>query len=315
MAPPLYFALRVLAFATPVLLVAGVFEVAMRTIPHDFVVRRERLAANAAPIETLVLGSSHTYKGIDPSLLGGRAYSLAYLSQSYAEDLALLRAYEAELSSVRRIVLPLSYPSPYHRLAASPEDWRLNYYTAGYGLCPPRPRYALALTTWSPKQLAIRLWEHYRNDAPALRADAATGFILPEARTRAEDVGADAAGAVERHTYHPDADRRYLDDNRRDLRAILDWARERGAVVALVSVPTHASYYGRLDSTQLALARQIGREAGEQSHVGYLDAFSRADFGPGDFDDADHLSLQGARRFTPVVDSLLDALETRGARR
>lgn len=69
---------------------------------------------------SLVLGSSHAFYGINSAVLGADFYNLASVSQSYFEDLAVLRAVLLS-RSVKSVVVPISYASNNYYLSGSAE--------------------------------------------------------------------------------------------------------------------------------------------------------------------------------------------------
>jgi hypothetical protein len=50
----------------PILFFFLVLEIAIRKTPNDYQLKKEYLDKNAAEINTLILGSSHTFYGLNP---------------------------------------------------------------------------------------------------------------------------------------------------------------------------------------------------------------------------------------------------------
>ena len=68
------------------LLVLG--EIVVRGIPTPYSYKAAWLREHGAAVNTLVLGSSHTYYGIRPDALGDSVFNLANVSQTPEYDLA-----------------------------------------------------------------------------------------------------------------------------------------------------------------------------------------------------------------------------------
>ena len=66
---------------------------------------------------SFVLGSSHTFYGIDSKLLDGNVYNFASISQSLMEDYAILSHIR---NPIKRIIIPISYFTNWHYLYKTP---------------------------------------------------------------------------------------------------------------------------------------------------------------------------------------------------
>jgi hypothetical protein len=65
----------------------------------------------------LVLGSSHTFYGIDSKLLNGNVFNFASTCQSLMEDFSILKHIE---NPIERVIIPISYFSNWHYLYKTP---------------------------------------------------------------------------------------------------------------------------------------------------------------------------------------------------
>ena len=308
--------MRLGTFALPLLGAMLLGEIGLRAIPHDFESRASDLEALGAEIEVLILGNSHAFRGVNPSQLSSPAYNLAYVSQSYPEDLALLQTYGEDMTQLRAVVLSLSYPSPYHVLAASPEDWRLKDYARHYsldGLKLPL-RYRSEVLSTAPRLQVRRAIDYYLK-GEAHGASGLRGFARQRhRRATAEEIEESGAGAAERHSYAlGDADAlAHQRTATAALEAMVTWAEASGLAVVLTTVPTHPAYHTRLEPTQVSSVRTLGeRLAAGCRRCVYIDALADGGYGAGDFRDGDHLSAAGATKFTAVVDSALATLDVR----
>ncbi|MDE6682021.1 MAG: hypothetical protein K2J87_01180, partial [Muribaculaceae bacterium] len=94
------------------LLVTGLLligEFIVRSIEPPYSYKAEWLRKNGDKINTLVLGSSHTYYGVNPSILGDSAFNLANISQTPEYDFALLKEFHPYMKNLKRVILPVSY--------------------------------------------------------------------------------------------------------------------------------------------------------------------------------------------------------------
>ena len=116
------FITRVLIFITPIVTLCLATELLLRNIPNDYKYKRQTLDDNAESIETLILGSSPFYYGIDPEYMGNHTYNAAYVSQTLEYDHALFKKYVKWLKHLKTLILPADYFSLYLSLDKSIES-------------------------------------------------------------------------------------------------------------------------------------------------------------------------------------------------
>ena len=88
----------------------------------------------------LILGSSHSFFGIDSKLIEGSWFNLASTSQSFMEDFAIIQFCEQKKLHLKGIILPISYFSNWHYLYKTPiggEQLRVFDYTYAYNIKYP----------------------------------------------------------------------------------------------------------------------------------------------------------------------------------
>ncbi len=94
------------------LLTAALFligEIVARSMPSSYSYKHNWILKNGDHISTLILGSSHTYYGLRPNLLGDSVFNLANVSQTPEYDLYLLKTYLPCMPNLKRIIFPVSY--------------------------------------------------------------------------------------------------------------------------------------------------------------------------------------------------------------
>ena len=80
------FLITILAFFIPVLFVLVGLEYIVRKAPNEYQYKAQWMEKNADRVETLILGTSHAFYGINPSYLGPNAFSLAASAQCLQYD-------------------------------------------------------------------------------------------------------------------------------------------------------------------------------------------------------------------------------------
>ena len=88
------FWLHILKIILPIFIFFLVLEIAIRKIPNDYQLKKVYLDKNASKINTLILGSSHSFYGINPEYFSKHTFNAAYVSQTLDLDDELLQIYK-----------------------------------------------------------------------------------------------------------------------------------------------------------------------------------------------------------------------------
>jgi hypothetical protein len=243
----------------------------------------------------LILGSSHTFFGINSTLLDGPWFNLASISQGFREDYAiLLRAEENELP-VSRIILPVSYFSNGYYLSESPlegERKRCLDYSHAYGINYP----FLGIPTWYAYYVGM-IKDMFKRDK-IHRFDSSGNLV--ESCAASDTMLNNAVQAYREHASSSDFSRchPYLD-------SIITHCTRKNIQIYLLVMPFSRSYLQLMDSTSFNAFLAGIRARYAQYPVSILD--ERATFSTQNpdeyFRDADHLSSCGRDSFSVYLNS------------
>ena len=154
---------RIACFVLLLFVPAAVGEVYVRSLPNPAKSKHEYLTKHSTEIETLILGSSHTYYGINPELLGNHAYSAALSSQTLRYDDYIFHAYP--FPQLQAVILPISDFSFYEELEGTKSWFVANRYRL-YMSCDIHPCYSVynwEITSFRSFVEKLRtLWEPMR---------------------------------------------------------------------------------------------------------------------------------------------------------
>ncbi|WP_279157961.1 DUF1574 family protein, partial [Parabacteroides goldsteinii] len=114
--------------------------------------------------------------------------------------------------------------------------------------------------------------------------------------------------AAKRHTLN---NRKNLDDNLKYLHKIIQFCEDKQIQLILVTTPTWHSYYEHLDKHQLDQLLSTAKELdNNHENVFYFNFLKDDRFNDNDFKDGDHLSEEGAEKFTKILkDSIRHKLD------
>lgn len=295
---------NILRFSCIFIVLLGLCEGAMRLLPSVYADKDRALRARAQGIETLILGSSHAYYGLDPAELGTEAFNLANVSQSPEYDLALLLRYDSLMPALKRIIVPISYftfrdPA----LEQGPEWQRAIPYKVEMHL-PLHPDLSIYNLELADLERTRGRLSNLVLRKPSNTCDSlgmGLGFDTAHRDPHWQDGGRARAA---KHSAPPSAER--YETVMATLRRLIAHAEARGCEVVLITTPGWPTYYNNFDPQQeQEMRRGIAELTRAGKHVRYLDFLHDPRFTERDFYDTDHLSDIGAHKLSRILaDSL-----------
>ena len=302
---------RLAVFALPLLLGWGVLEWGMRRVPNSNSEKRDRLAAMAGDVETLVLGSSEAYYGIAAGEFSSPAFNLANNSQTLYYDDQILARVLPSLPKLRRVLIPISYFTLYYQLYDHDEDWRQYGYAQEWGIPPARSADRWDLRMWSrvalyaPRVALAAARARFRTNL-APETDAHGWYEVRDDLKVTWDLSAAwCAEPLARHhswmkLVHEPLALASLEDILRQLRS-------RNVEAVLITTPVWPTYEAGMRPTYAERTATTIRRLQREYGVRYLSFRHEPRLHEEDFHDCGHLNARGARRFTHMLEAALDA--------
>jgi hypothetical protein len=281
--------------------VVGV-EYILRKIPNIYLYKNQYLSNNSHNIEILILGSSHSFFGINPNYFSRRAFNAAHVSQSFNYDYFIFDKYKDKMTNLKTIILPISYFSLFTTLEDGIEHWRVKYYAIYYD-CEYHHelKYHYEIINQKPAAVLKKIYSYQKG---AINIDAnELGFGLRYTTDRQSNLIASGLRAAKRHTAK---NFDFLELNMRFLKKLVAESETRGVAVFLFTPPARNSYIANLNKNQLSLMKSsIVNIVKNNPHVEYYDFMRDDRFINDDFKDADHLNGIGAKKLTQLIDRLI----------
>jgi hypothetical protein len=298
------FVKRFSIFAIPILIILLLQEYGVRQIPNSYKLKTHYLNDRSAMVETLILGSSHSFYGVNPLFLDSKAFNASNVSQSPDIDFAILKSYEDHFEQLKTVVIRLSYDTLFEQLKDSPEDWRLKDYKIYTDIkFDYKFKHNFEILSIGGSRILKVFKNYYLNDKSLLNCDSlGWGNDLSDR----PDTNLEIAGisAAKRHTIK---NWELVGTNIKVLRELNDWCAKRGVRVILVTLPAYKSYSTNLDKDQLNKMIEVGTELdSEFNNCTYYNFMTHKDFTKDDFYDADHLSPTGAYKFSLIMNNLIE---------
>lgn len=299
-----------LTLVLPVLVMLISYEYLYRTMPNAYKVKDGYLSHKAADIETLILGSSHTFFGIDPSYFSRPAFNAANVSQDLKYDWFILNKYMTTEQALKQIILPVSYFTFFGLVRSSEEAWRIRKYQIYMG-ARDYPFYDIRYNT-EFAHLGDRGCLNYYLRSLNAYSCTALGMGNAYARSkRSPDWEKSGVIAANRHTVWNKMNslniERRIKENLSYLDSIMMYCHSKHVQLLLITPPTWHTYYENLNAGQLnrmySLINQIVRG---KSDVKYLNLLKDSRWNENVFYDADHLNEYGAQKLAEILDQYLN---------
>ncbi len=301
------FIVKLLVFLSPILILAVGMELLLRCVDNSYKYKSTYMKTRGGSINTLIMGSSHSFYGIDPDYLSGDAFNLSHPSQTLEFDEKLILKYENQLTSLKTLYLPISMFTLYGRLEDSVENWRENNYSLYYGI---HTGYGLGqyIELFARKfkiNVGILYAYYLKGEQDLVCSRLGWGIAYSPGKMRDLELTAD--DAVRRHTnfnIHSPKYREIFEENVATLKRIISWADKRNVKVILLTLPAYKTYRenphlnSEVVERTIETAESVARTFG---NCDYLNLYDSDSFTIADFYDADHLNHDGAEKLTRIL--------------
>ena len=294
------FVAKLIIFLSPIVLLLGFVEHRLTQIPTGYKTKRMYLERNIDKAQVIITGSSHSYYGIKPQMLGAPAFSIAYVSQDIYYDTRILLKYLSQAKNAKVVIVPISYSTLENMLEDSPEAWRTSYYYRFWDIPHASTRFRIAdhsyIALYGPQQARSFLWSGVPVVGPEAMDE--SGGTAGLGNTNPATV-MDASPTIKRHNAGMKVE--YARQNGHYLEELFDALKARGIHIVIITTPTFHSYYDNLNPAAYGLMQQEIEELRRKYGLEYRNYLKDSRFTLADFSDCDHLSTAGAEKFSQIL--------------
>lgn len=305
---------KTLTCLLPILVVALMMEILLRMIPNDYTNKRQFLDKHASEIQTLILGSSHTFYGLNPVYFSTKTYNAAYISQSVNLDYEIFMKYCGQYKKLKTVIVPVSYFSLFEQLEDESERWREKDYVIYCGIHKSKSikDYSEVLSNRLDVNTE-RLISYYLKKEPNT-SGSEFGWGTNYNSSKQKDLVESSLIAAKRSTVaNPDSPeiRKIFKENQQDLSLIIKWCEQHSVRVLILTPPAYRAYRENLDPKQLKKTISDTKTiCSKFKNCLYLDLLDDDRFTAADFYDGDHLSEVGAKKLSLIVNDRINHWET-----
>lgn len=299
-------------FLLPFLGVALSMEILLRNIPNNYSFKKEYLDKHSNEIETLILGSSHSFYGCNPDFFSSRTFNAAHVSQSLNYDYEIIKKYQDDLHNLKTIILPISYFTLYSKLEIGSESWRVKNYVIYYDMNVFNSVFdCFEILGNQPKVNLKRLYDFYiKANSDYNISCSELGWGTQCKSENAKDLIKTGKTASERHTredIHSEDHNNIFNDNKLILNSIIKWCNMRNVKVLLLTPPAFETYRQNINIEQYNITTKTANDfALKYQNCIYVNLFDDTNFVARDFYDADHLSEIGAKKLSGLIDKKIN---------
>ncbi len=293
---------KTVVIALPLLFVWISMEVILKQIPNDYRYKASYLNKNAENIEVIVLGSSHSFYGVNPIFFERNAFNMAHVSQSLDYDFMLFDKYKYKFKNLKAVYISISYFSLWSRLNEGIENWRCSYYFDSYGFTKNIKVGDVLFSSGSVKTKKNRIVDYIVNGNNDINCSE-LGFGTHQ---NSQDLIETGITASLRHAKNIREQKNIYKENITFLNLIIEWCCKRNIKVFLFTPPAYESYRKNLNKEQFNLMLKTCKKiSSKYKNCTYHNFISDTDFIEQDFYDADHLNEKGAEKLTKKLNGCM----------
>lgn len=299
------FVIKTIYISLPILVVAILMEILLRNTPNDYLFKKQYLDKHSSEIETLILGSSHSFYGFNPEYFSSNTFNASHISQSLNYDFEILKKYQDQFKNLKTIILPISYFTLFGKLEAGSESWRVKNYIIYYDLNTSKSLINYSEVLSNRINVNIKRIASYYVLGNSTISCTDLGWGTRYNSKNARDLAETGKTAAKRHTRDDINSNKYQEifkDNILILKSIIEWCKKNNVKVLLLTPPAFETYRQNLNSEQLNTT--INTTSGicsKYDNCIYLNLLSDTNFVSRDFYDADHLSEIGAKKLSELI--------------
>ncbi len=300
------FIIKTIFFFLPIIFLAGAIE--NRITKNSFYAKSNLLNNNSNNIEVMFLGSSHSWRAINPKYFDFSTAPLAHGGSAFNIDYLLFKKYYEKLPKLKVLLIELSY----HTLEESrDENWTKNhlfyhyYGINNYNGHPPIKD--LSLITAYPKQYLKYCFGEGKSVEWGPYND--FGFIeLPDSSGTFASYSFDTVQinttSIDRIKYrHRSIDTLLFTQNKNKLIDIINICRQKKIKVVLISPPKYITYNQNMVEEKLERRNKLIRELTTSKNVEFWNYEYTFQNQVRMFGNDDHLNPYGAKIFTRIINT------------
>lgn len=302
------FLIQICIFLIPVIIGYALVENYTRNLPLTPKIKSDYYKKNKEDIEVLVLGASQNRDAINPEFLSRKALNLAFPDQDYYVSSKLLRQVGPTLPLLKTVVVPISY-GHFETAPNQKDTWKNSMYRHYFGTTVSDK-----FTYFKDNFLYISFPNYYSAKINEHKKGISNidcnqyGYNRNIENTLFYKSNYDSLTIIQQAVHitpsipHPE----YVSENASKLEDILDFCTQNKYKVILLETPTTQHFKEQRIPEVLHRKDSILAMIKAKYNIEYVNTNLTNDYNLKDHRDNNHLSTQGAEKFTKRLDKLIN---------
>jgi len=290
---------RSLYFGLVVLILLVSWEFFLRNFSNTYDIKKELIDVNQSQVEVFFLGTSHSFSGINPREIDRPALNLANNSQSLYYDIRILEESLDDLPALKTVVFEVNFFSFFYNLDKGPEAWRNVFYYQSFGIDAQTEQLSLLDLSRSyqlKRNELVLLMESQEQNKTYFDA---LGFAGAETDRKELTEAAAHKKFLSFSNDYINEESEYLINR---LSNLLDQLEDRNINVVIIQTPVSSFLSSYIKKSEyLNKTNQILNQLEKQYDITHLNYLYDERFNDELFQDADHLSIEGSKLLTFIV--------------
>ena len=274
-----------------------IFESGVRSIQNDYTEKARLFSQSCDSIETLILGSSVAFRGINPILINENTFNYAFQGQSHDVDQSILETLHKELPRLNEVLIPVSTHSMKNHLSNSVDPQRASHYSLFTEFNVSSSwRNQLAFTNFV--YYRDRLLEYLRKPSRFISIDN-YGYSPLSAESRTTEFS-NIELEIKLKNWQ---EKTKLPSNKgkESLLTIAEFCRKKNIKLILIETPYSPSFELAAEEVFAADAMRIARIMSKDFPNVFFIQVPEALFEDSDFADPTHLNSTGAKKWSNLI--------------
>ena len=297
---------KLFIFSFPILGCFILMEIFYRITLNNYSFKNQKLHEKYNESEVVILGSSHTFYGVNPAFLDKPAFNLAQVSQTIYFDKLLLDTHMDKFKHLKYVILNIEYTSLSREDNTGEDVWRKYYYEQFMNLNVPiitnldYQRYLLSSTKSFNFNVNL-FWKYLKNNT-LLTCDAngyGTDYSIKNKDNNYKKFIKEVIKS------HEDGSSDFSINTNR-LKDIIEKCNKSNIEVILLITPVTKQYTEGIKQEKwnkiVSVCERLDKK---YSNTMFLNLFQDPRFTENDMFDSDHLNEEGAKKCSLILNSLL----------
>jgi len=297
---------RLILFLLPLTIILLYTEVQLRKMPNSYSKKKLNLEKQIGNAEVLVLGSSQALHGIDPTYFSLKGINAANISQSLYYDKEILKREIDKAKNLKYLIITVSYFTYFYEIHNSLESWRDLYYQKFWKLIPnaettiwDAKNYSY-IALYTPLKTAKYATSNFNVDlAPTLK----TNGYIPLINKKSIKFISDQQGKKRVSLHNSIIKIENFKHTIAYLNEIIEIAKTKNIKVVIVTPPVYKTYYENCNEKLVMANDHLTQSISNYDNIKYFNYLKDKRFDKNDFYDNDHLNLQGAKKFSSIINT------------